>query len=359
MADAFSLRWKLDQPFVLHDRPDDVHALVTIEPNTALQASPSGATALPAHLIVLVDVSASMDYLIRPDPNAKVLGQVLTDGRASRSVVSQGPSRREVACAVVEQLAGRLSGDDRLTLVAFDDQAHVLLNAAPPTAAAQVQDAVKRLARVGGGGTALGRGLQAVRRYLSGVEEQGRTRKLVLPTGGDGQEPNVALAEAQYVGRDHGVPIVAFGTGECKVSFLTEVAKTTLGGAFNHVRTETDAEQFFHQVVTAQKNVQATDVVLRLWLSPEVHVGELYRTRPEVLYVGDLQPDAANQVELRLEQMERGRAYEVLFRCTLPRRPADTRFRLAKATLAYRLPGAAPRTEEVEANLVVNYTADV
>src|SRR5262245_16427933 len=195
MADAFSLRWKLDQPHVLHDRSEDVHALVTIEPNTALLNAPGGAATLPAHLIVLVDVSASMDYLIRPDPHAKVLGEVLTEGRASRSVVSQVPSRREVACAVVQQLAARLTSDDRLTLVAFDDQAHVLLSAVPPTAASQVKGAVARLASVGGGGTSLGRGLQAVRRYLSGVQEPGRTRKLVLLTDGEDQEPTVALAE--------------------------------------------------------------------------------------------------------------------------------------------------------------------
>src|SRR5262249_5786933 len=203
MADAFSLRWKIDQPNVLADRSEDIHALVTIEPNTGPVNTPVSATALPAHLIVLVDVSASMDYLIRPDPRAKVVGKVLTEGRASRSVVSQVPSRREVACAVVEQPASRLGNDDRLTLVAFDDKAHVLLSAVAPTATGLVKAAVTKLASVGGGGTAMGRGLQAVRRYLSGVQETERTRKLVLLTDGEDQEPNVALAQAQYLRPHH------------------------------------------------------------------------------------------------------------------------------------------------------------
>jgi hypothetical protein len=168
----------------------------------------------------------------------------------------------------------------------------------------------------------------------------------------------VALSEAQHVGRDHGVPIVAFGTGDCKVADLTDLAKTTLGGAFNHVRTETDADQFFHKVLASQKNVQAVNVVLRLWLSPEVHVSDLYRTRPEILYVGDMVPDAGNQVELRLEQMEKGKAYELLFRCVLPPRPAGQRFRIAKATLEYDLPALLREHETVEANIAVEYTAD-
>ena len=97
MPDAFTLRCKLDQPCVPTDRPEDVHALVTIEPNPTVLAS-GDHTVLPAHLIVLMDVSGSMDYLMRPDPSAKVVGEVLAEGRRARSVETSVPSRREVAC---------------------------------------------------------------------------------------------------------------------------------------------------------------------------------------------------------------------------------------------------------------------
>jgi Ca-activated chloride channel family protein len=352
MTQAFTLRWKVDPPFLLQNQSDDVHSLLTIEP---ANVPVNQAASLPAHLFVLVDVSASMDYLIRPDPDARILGEVLTEGQASRQVASQVPSRREVACAVVDKLMRRLGPDDRLSVVAFDDRAHVLAHQLAATSTAQVRNVLVQLAHIGGGGTSLGRGLQAVRRYLSVPEN--RTRKLVLLTDGEDQEASLALAEAQAVGRDLGVPIVALGTGECKVAFLSEVARTSLAGAFNHVRTETDAEQFFDQVLTGQKNVQATNVVLKLWLSPEIFVRELYRTRPEILYVGDLRPDAQNVVELRLEQMERGKAYEFLFRCTLPGRPSR-RFRIAKATLTYDLPAAQRQGETVETNIVVTFTDD-
>ena len=88
-------------------------------------------------------------------------------------------------------------------------------------------------------------------------------------------------------------------SGTAQSLVLTDLVKTTLGGSFNHVRSEVDADQLFHQVLTNQKNVQAIHAVLRLWLAPEIHAGELYRTRPEILYVGDLEPDPDNQVELR------------------------------------------------------------
>jgi hypothetical protein len=358
MPEAFTLRWKLSQPYVHQDRPESLYTLLTIEPSPAVLGGLASDTALPAHLIVLVDVSASMDYLMRHDPDARVVGSITTEGQASRAVESNVPTRREVACEVTQRLAAQLGNDDTLTLVAFDDQAHVLANGVPARARQQLTEAIHRLGDVGGGGTALGRGLQAVRKYLGARSNPLETRKLIVLTDGEDQEPAVALSEAQHVGRDHGVPIVAFGTGECKVAFLTDLAKTTLGGAFNHVRSETDAEQLFHQVLANQKNVQATNVVLRLWLSPEVYGSELYRTRPEILYVGDIVPDADNQMELRLEQMEKGKAYEVLFRCSVPPRPAGQRFRIAKATLAYDLPALNRFQETVEANIVVEYTAD-
>src|SRR5262245_18234539 len=126
MTNAFSLRWKLDQPFVHISRAEEVHALVTIEPNTALLANPATATARPAHLFVLVDVSGSMDYLMRHDPKATSLGEQLTEGKTSVSVQSEVPSRREVACLVVKRLAESLAPNDLLTVIAFDNQPHQL-----------------------------------------------------------------------------------------------------------------------------------------------------------------------------------------------------------------------------------------
>ncbi len=358
MSQAFFLRWKLDQPFVIHNQPEDIHVLLAIEPDPAALTMPAGLGGLPLHLFLLVDVSGSMDILMRHDPEATTVGEGLTEGRPSDKVMSNVPSRREMACTVVQKIAERLGADDLLTLVAFDDRAHVLGRGVSPTNLDQLVACIKRLGEVGGGGTAMGLGLEAVRKTLLAQPDTSRTRKLILLTDGEDQNPAQALAEAHALGREFHMPITAFGTGECKVAFLTNVAKTTLAGTFNHIRNETDAEQLFHQVLTGQKNVQATNVALTLWLSPDIHVRELYRTRPEILYVGDLQLDAQNQVELRLEQMERGKAYEFLFSCTVPPRSVSQRMRIAKATLTYDLPALDRYAEAIDANVVVEYTAD-
>lgn len=357
MPDAFVMRWKLDRPCLEADKPGDVYTLLTIEPNPVAGGGPAPPT-IPTHLILLVDVSGSMDVLVRHDPNAQKLGEGYTEGKAAQRVVSDVPSRREMACSVVQKMIERLHGGDLVTLIAFDNRAHVLARAVSPDDLATMGPAVERINKVGGGGTSLVHAFEALREVLGSVDDTPRTRKLVLLTDGEDERPDEALAIARAVGPEFHLPIVAFGTGECKIAFLTELAKTSLAGAFNHIRDEVVAQQLFRAAVAVQKNIQATNAELLLWLSPELQVRELYRTRPEILFVGDLQPDESQQVRLRLEQMERGRAYEFLFRCTLPARAAGQRVRLAKATLTCDVPGQAQVEQKLEANIVIEYTAD-
>lgn len=366
MADAFTLKWKLDRPYFEENMPGDVYALLTIEPNTSALtmapvaggAPPPPPPSIPTHLILMVDVSESMDVLVRRDPNAQRVGSGSAEGRAAQRVVSDVPSRREMACDVVQKMIERLSGDDLVTLIAFDHQTHMLAQAISPNDMDQVFSSIQQLSTVGGGGTAMGNAFEQVRDVLSNIDDAPRTRKLVLLTDGEDDDPSRALGNAQSVGQEFHLPIVAFGTGECKVAFLTDLAKTSLSGAFNHIRDENAAQALFGQAIKSQKNIQATNVQLQLWLSPELQVRELYRTKPEILFVGDLQPDAGNVVPLRLEQMERGKAYEFLFRCTLPGRAANQRFRIAKATLSYDVPSMNKTDEKIETNIIVEFTAD-
>jgi hypothetical protein len=351
------MRWKLDRPSLEQNVPGDVYTLLTIEPNPAALGGAAPVT-IPTHLIMLVDVSESMDVLVRRDPNAQKVGAGSAEGKAAQRVVSDVPSRREMAASVVAKMVERLQGDDLLTLIAFDDKPYLLAQAVSPSESETVAGAIAQLSTAGGGGTAMGKAFASVGDVLAAVQDAPRTRKLVLLTDGEDQQPDEALATARTVGWNYRLPIVAFGTGECKVAFLSELAKTSLAGAFNHIRDEMVAQQLFGQAVNNQKNIQATNVQLQLWLSPELQVRELYRTKPEILFVGDLHPDENHQVVLRLEQMERGKAYEFLFRTCLPARPAQQRLRIAKATLIYDVPGLNKVQEKLETNVVVEFTAD-
>src|SRR5206468_608204 len=128
-------------------------------------------------------------------------------------VVSDVPSRREMAQGVVQKMVERLSGEDLFTLIAFDDEAHVLVRAVSPNDMDALWAGIQKLGRVGGGGTRAGHAFDAIRKILGDINDEPRTRKLVLLTDGEDDEPQSALASAKSIGWDFKVPIVAFGTG--------------------------------------------------------------------------------------------------------------------------------------------------
>src|ERR1043165_355250 len=248
MSDAFTMRWKVDRPYLEQDTSSDVYTLLTIEPNAAVIGN-TPLPSLPTHLILLVDVSGSMDVLVRRDPHARKVGEGSAEGKTAERVESEVPSRREMAVDVVQRMIERLHGDDLLTLIAFDDEVRVLAKAIHPDDLNAIGAAIEALASAGGGGTAMGAAFATVRSVLETTQDAPRTRKLVLLTDGEDSRPADTLAAAKSVGGDFHMPIVAFGTGECKVAFLTDLAKTSLAGAFNHIRDEKFAQQLFGQAI--------------------------------------------------------------------------------------------------------------
>jgi Ca-activated chloride channel homolog len=357
MAEEFILQCQLDQPAIQAGQSADLYSLVTVRPNIAKIGAlieSTGDVVLPAHLIVVVDVSGSMQILIEDDPKAKIVGKTRSESGDVTLVESSVPSRRTVAQQVAQRLAERLSPDDRMTLVAFDHEAYPLANALPPGPA--LTAAVSHLAEVGGGGTSMGRALEIVRNSLANRKDSKATQRIVVLTDGEDQEPTFAQTHAKAIGDEFHVPIFAFGTGPSRGDFLLKLGADS-GGAYRDIKNEQDAEEFFGEFLTRQKNILATNVSLQIWLSPEMFVRELYRTKPEVLFVGDIKPDSKNTVVIPIEHMEKNKAYEFLFRCNVPAKDSG-RFRLAKAALLYDLPALGVTDQRTEANIVVEFTTD-
>ncbi len=95
--------------------------------------------------------------------------------------------------------------------MAFDDKAHVLATCLAPDNFESLYSAIKKLDDVGGGGTAMGQGLQAVRQILASSPDPHRTRKLILLTDGE-RISQSGPQRGSRARRDFSVPIVALGT---------------------------------------------------------------------------------------------------------------------------------------------------
>jgi hypothetical protein len=358
MSEEFTIDCKVDQPSIRTNHSASVYSLVTIRPNMAVLGAlieRSSDTPLQSHLIVIVDVSGSMECLIEDDPDARIVGQSNVEGQVAHIIESSKPSRRIVATNAVRLLVERMQPDDRMTLIAFDHVEYQLADSLPR--GAELSSAVTHLETVGGGGTIMGAALRKVRGAFKPTNNPGMTHRIVILSDGQDQEPERAIEEARLLGDEFHLPIYCFSTGPARGDFLLNICKCTLGGAFDNIMNEQQANDCFRGFFESQKNILATKVALNLWLSPEVFAQDLYRTKPEILYVGDLRPDESNTVVVPLEYMEKGKTYEVLFACNLKGRAAG-RFRIAKASLSFDVPGLGIIGGRAEGNLVVDITDD-
>jgi Ca-activated chloride channel family protein len=358
-VEEFLLTAKTDQPNVLTTEAEtELYGLFTIRPNPAILKGllEGAAPSLATHIVLVLDVSGSMNTLIRHDPHARQVGSTVVEGVRMTSVETTVPTRKQVVAEVARRIVKRLGPEDAISIVAFDHSVYELaarVSGASPGPALQALD---RLQDEGGGGTQLKLGLERARRLIAATP-QGHTRKVVVLTDGEDQAAEEAIEAAKTFVADHAV-VDALGVGdEYQHDFLFEVAKPT-GGQSHKINNEHDAELIFDQIFTGQKDILATGVELALWVTPEVRVEDIYRTKPDILFLGELAPGKDDTVRIPIENMVRGKAYEFLIKVTVPKRPPGSRVRVVKATLRYDIPALKIARAEAVTNLAITYTED-
>ncbi len=142
---------------------------------------------------------------------------------------------------VLDGLIGHLTADDRLALVAFGDQARVVLPATPGNAHARLQAAVRELST--GGATNVGEGLSLAYQLATESLDSGVESRVVLCTdggtlAGEGA-PAVAARIAAY--RQRGITLLVLGCGSTayQAGALEQLASQ---GGGQHVYLASDAE---------------------------------------------------------------------------------------------------------------------
>jgi Ca-activated chloride channel family protein len=358
-VEEFLITAKTDQPNVLTgDAETELYGLFTIRPNPAVLKGllEGAAPGLPTHLVLVLDVSGSMNTLIRDDPHARVVKDVVVEGVRMREVETNVPSRKKVVAEVARRIVRRLGPEDAISIVAFDHSVYELASRVSGAAPRAALDAIDRLAEEGGGGTQLKLGLERARRLIAATPV-GHTRKIVVLTDGEDQAAEEAIEVAKTLVAEHAV-VDALGCGdEYRHDFLFAVTKPT-GGLSHKINDEQDAERVFDQIFTGQKDILATGVELALWVTPEVHVADVYRTKPDILFLGDVAPGKDDTIRVPIENMLRGKVYEFLVKVVVPKRPPGARVRLVRATLRYDIPTLKMSRAEAVANLAVTYTED-
>ncbi len=168
---------------------------------------------------------------------------IVIDVSGSMGACNYPPSRRDggIQAGMAYAKARDIThADDRIAVISFSDDAHVVLPLTPVAKSRTIQAALRQLTI--DGGTDLAKGLRAAARLFENEQQTGRRRHIVMLTDGRGGEP---LKQAAKLKNKLGAVIDVVGIGgtpdAVNEALLREVATTEPGG-FCHYRFVKDPE---------------------------------------------------------------------------------------------------------------------
>jgi Ca-activated chloride channel family protein len=254
------------------------------------------------------------------------------------------------ARAGAEWVFGLLEDDDYVSVVDFDDEAEVWLDATRWGDISR-DDAVDRVQDIrAGGGTDMYSGLEKAGETLSQLPEDENTvrRILLLSDGKDNtHDPPEFESLARKIDSD-GVRIMSAGIGEDYRSETIRKLGSVARGQWTHLQASGDIETFFGDAVEAAGSVVAPDAELELDVADGVEVSEVYRALPQTQSVNPEWED--NSAIIRLPDLLDWETQRVVLKIHAPPRPLGE-VRLASVTL--RAAG-----ETATGGITVEYTDD-
>jgi Ca-activated chloride channel family protein len=320
----------------------------------------------PVNISVVIDVSESMRLPVLSQAQfdeLRKMGQVnqtTSDGvpvwtfkTIPPEIRKRAPSNLEAVQASISQSAQYLEAGDRVSLVAFADNAKVLLSGLAGSEHGQVLDAVASLAQVKLGdetdiAAGLEQGLNEVRRGMSA----GMVNRVLVLTDGFTREPEQAMQRAK-VGRSAGIAVSTIGIGtEFNERLLVEMADASLGNAY-FARTPGEIPPAFGQELAAVQSVVLRDVELEMKFSTGVEVRRAYRVRPAIAAVRDARREG-RAITVTMGDLDPSNPPALLVECIVPTHTGGT-FRIARVAATHRGPNNE-RVLSTSQDVVVNYS---
>ena len=233
----------------------------------------------------------------------------------------------------VRWVFGYLAEDDYLSIVAFDDDAEVVLPATRWGALAldEAEGVVERLRA--GGGTDILAGLEAAYATLADLPtgpDVGR-RILLLSDGRDETPTEEFAAFARRVRREDAIAIPAAGIGKFYDETTVRAVATASDAEWVHLSRAADIENFFGRKVETLRTVVAPSPNLEIGLPEGATIGDLYLRRPQVRDANF--EHAGGAVRVFLPDLLEFETQELVFTVETPPCEAGGRFTLVDVTL--------------------------
>ena len=249
-----------------------------------------------------------------------------------------------------EWVFGLLEADDYVSIVDFDDEAEVFLEATRWGDISR-QDAVDRVQEIkAGGGTDMYSGLSAAADSLRQLPADDNTvrRVLLLSDGKDNTHDPPEFATLAREIDSAGIRIMSAGIGEDYRSETIRKLGSVARGQWTHLQASGDIEEFFGEAVEKAGSVVAPDAELELDVADGVEVSEVYRALPQTQ---EVTPEwDANRAVIKLPDLLDRETQRVVLKIHAPPRPLGE-VRLANVTLS-------AANETASGDITVEYTDD-
>jgi Ca-activated chloride channel family protein len=185
---------------------------------------------------------------------------------------------KEAARFIVE----RMEPDDVLSLVAFSDRAHVVLQGARGIDKAAARTAINSIQS--GGGTEILQGLQlGLNRVREWHNEESISHLILLTDGQTYGDEEECLEAAKAAGAEK-ISLTLMGVGsDWNDKLLDEMAK--LSGAPDasvYIDSTSKIAEAFHSRIDGLGNIFARDLVMSVHLAPQIAMKEIFRVSPQI-----------------------------------------------------------------------------
>ncbi|MCX6345914.1 MAG: VWA domain-containing protein [Armatimonadetes bacterium] len=249
------------------------------------------------------------------------------------------------ACGYVVDI---LEPNDILSIVAFSDNAQVLMPARRVVNKALIKEHINRLEVANT--TNLYDGLALGASQVASVQSQGYVNRALVFTDGEptaGNKDFGAIVGQVVEQKSRGITFTALGFGsEYNEELLAAIAKRSGGNYYYITRPELIPEIFRKELETLMMTV-ARNVRMRVNMSRWVQVRQIYNKLPVFGH---------RSAEVTLSDMERGETQSAIVEIGLDPRPGG-KYRVVKVDVGYD-DSVTGRTETVSADAVIEFTTD-
>jgi len=262
--------------------------------------------------------------------------------------------RLEFVVEAVKFLADNLAPEDKVSLVAFADQAKVIATADEAHDRSRVRRAIDDIDLLEiGGGTQMALGMRAAIEEVKKNLSSDRLNRVLVLTDGQTYE-ETACIDLVAQNRDQ-VSFSTMGVGvEFNEKLLQRLAQDS-NGKYHFIGDPAEIPNIFEDELQGLRAITVRNGRIEVTFSQGVQVRESFRASPEIYPMGSPLVGDDRKVGYDIGDLEAGVPGSVLLTLVMPPRKPGT-VRVLQSTLHYELPGAGESA--ANADLTVEYTLD-